>query len=44
MYFDNLTLASLVIFVAAVAAFAYACLYRGCITGRGNHEDEGNGS
>jgi hypothetical protein len=31
MYFDSLTLASLVVFVAAVGAFIYACLYRGCI-------------
>jgi hypothetical protein len=44
MYFDNFTLASLVIFLIAVGAFAYACLYRGCITGSGNHKDESNGS
>jgi hypothetical protein len=31
MYLDSLTLASLVVFVAALGAFIYACLYRGCI-------------
>jgi hypothetical protein len=32
MYFDNLTLASLVVFVAALGAFIYSCLYRNCIS------------
>ncbi len=32
MYFDNLTLASLLIFVAALGAFIYSCLVRNCIT------------
>jgi hypothetical protein len=31
MYLDSLTLASLVVFIAAMGAFIYACLYRGCI-------------
>jgi hypothetical protein len=44
MYFDNLTLASLVIFAVAVAAFVYACLYRGCITANGKHTDENDSS
>jgi hypothetical protein len=44
MYFDNLTLASLAIFVAAVGVFAYACLYRGCITGKGNGGNDSDGS
>jgi hypothetical protein len=33
MYFDSLTLASLAVFIAALGAFIYACLYRGCIQG-----------
>jgi hypothetical protein len=31
MYFDNLTLASLLVFVAALGAFIYSCLYRNCM-------------
>ena len=31
MYLDKLTLASLVVFVAAVSAFIYACLIRSCL-------------
>ena len=40
MYFDNLTLASLFIFAAALGAFVYACLFRGCISGKGKHKDK----
>jgi len=32
MYFDNLTLVSLLVFLVAFGAFAYSCLYRNCIT------------
>jgi hypothetical protein len=44
MYFDTLTLASLVIFAAALGAFVYACLFRGCITASGEQHDENNGN
>lgn len=36
MYLDSLTLASLAVFIAALGAFIYACLYRGCI----QHSDD----
>jgi hypothetical protein len=32
MYLDNLTLASLVVFVAGLSAFIYACLIRSCLS------------
>jgi len=38
MYFDNLTLASLVVFVAALGAFIYACVYRNCINKSGDQQ------
>ncbi|MDH3979407.1 MAG: hypothetical protein OEU91_02730 [Gammaproteobacteria bacterium] len=44
MYFDTLTLASLVIFAAALGAFVYACLFRGCITATGEQHDGKDGS
>lgn len=34
MYFDNLTIASLVIFAIAVGSFVYACVIRNCISKR----------
>ena len=36
MYLDSLTLASLLVFVVAVGAFIYACLFRNCI----NRDDD----
>ncbi len=44
MYFDTLTLVSLVIFAAAVGAFAYACLFRGCITATGEQHAQNDDS
>jgi hypothetical protein len=38
MYLDNLTLASLVVFIAALGAFVYACVYRGCIDKSDDHQ------
>ncbi len=32
MYFDNLTIVSVVIFVIAFGSFIYACVIRGCMT------------
>ena len=37
MYFDNLTLASLLVFIAALGAFIYSCLYRSCMN---NSDDQ----
>ena len=34
MYLDKLTLVALVVFVAAVSAFIYACLIRSCLGGK----------
>ncbi|MEZ5543216.1 MAG: hypothetical protein R3F42_14440 [Pseudomonadota bacterium] len=42
MYFDNLTLVSLVVFLIAFGAFIYSCLFRNCISGSARddwHED-----
>jgi hypothetical protein len=33
MYFDNLTLISLLVFLVAFGAFVYSCLFRNCISG-----------
>lgn len=33
MYFDNLTLVSLLVFLVAFGAFVYSCLYRNCVSG-----------
>jgi len=32
MYFDNLTLLSLLVFLIAFGAFVYNCVFRNCIT------------
>lgn len=32
MYFDNLTLISLLVFLVAFGAFVYSCLFRNCIS------------
>jgi hypothetical protein len=32
MYFDNLTLISLLVFLIAFGAFVYSCVFRNCIT------------
>jgi hypothetical protein len=32
MYFDNLTLISLLVFLVAFGAFVYSCVYRNCIS------------
>ena len=32
MYFDSLTIVSLIIFAVAFGSFVYACVIRGCIT------------
>lgn len=32
MYFDNLTLTSLLVFLVAFGAFVYSCLFRNCVT------------
>ena len=32
MYFDNLTIVSLIVFAIAFGSFVYACLIRGCLT------------
>ncbi len=44
MYFDNLTLASLVVFAAALGIFVYACLYRNCISGKDGQNDRNSGN
>lgn len=36
MYFDNLTLVSLLVFLVAFGAFIYACVYRGCLSNSGD--------
>ncbi len=33
MYFDNLTLLSLLVFLIALGAFVYSCVFHNCITG-----------
>jgi hypothetical protein len=33
MYFDNLTLLSLLVFLVALGAFVYSCVFRNCLTG-----------
>jgi hypothetical protein len=33
MYFDNLTLVSLLVFLVAFGAFVYSCLFRNCVSG-----------
>ncbi len=38
MYFDSLTLASLVVFVAALGAFIYKCVYSNCISKSGDEQ------
>ena len=32
MYFDSLTIVSMIIFAVAFGSFVYACVIRGCIT------------
>ena len=32
MYFDSLTIVSMIIFAVAFGSFFYACIIRGCIT------------
>jgi len=32
MYFDTLTLISLLVFLGALGAFAYSCLFRNCLS------------
>ena len=32
MYFDRLTIVSMIIFAVAFGSFVYACVIRGCIT------------
>jgi hypothetical protein len=44
MYFDNLTLVSLLVFAGALGVFIYACLYRGCISGNKEQNGENDGS
>ena len=43
MYFDNLTLISLLVFLVAFGAFVYSCVFRNCITNsaRPSRRDEG---
>jgi len=43
MYFDNLTLISLLVFLVAFGAFVYSCVFRNCITNqaRSSRRDEG---
>ena len=45
MYFDNLSLLSLLVFLVALGAFVYSCLYRNCITntpGSAARKDDAN--
>ncbi|HUT41197.1 MAG TPA: hypothetical protein VM011_07630 [Gammaproteobacteria bacterium] len=43
MYFDNLSLLSLLVFLVALGAFVYSCLYRNCITNTpGSGKDDAN--
>ena len=32
MYFDNLTLVSLLVFLVAFGAFVYSCVFRNCLS------------
>lgn len=32
MYFDNLTLVSLLVFLVAFGAFVYSCVFRNCVS------------
>jgi len=43
MYFDNLTLISLLVFLIAFGAFVYSCVFRNCITNsaRSSRRDAG---
>jgi len=40
MYFDNLTLISLVVFAIAFGSFVYACIIRGCLTDSGKDDTQ----
>ena len=38
MYFDNLTVISLIIFAIAFGSFIYACVIRGCMAKDAGHD------
>lgn len=42
MYFDNLTLVSLLVFLVALGAFVYSCLFRNCVSGNTHNDWHGD--
>jgi hypothetical protein len=40
MYFDNLTIVSLLVFAIAFGSFVYACVVRGCMAKSANSSNQ----